>query len=506
MKVLGINFSHDASFSVIENDKIVFYQEEAMLSCVKKDHNINHLWSYIKNNKFNTIIFSQAKLNNTTAVYYRNYIIDKCNKYNISYDEIIYNLDHHLQHAASAYFNSGFDKAHCLIMDGSGTAFYYKNKKIGYEIESIFEFNKTIKLKWKVCQGKDKTYSKNIHAVQSISPALLFKFAAKCIGSSEPGAVMGMSSYGEELTRDVLDEPIFYNNDNLFKVNQGFLWDIQQGRIDKFNFTKSIQEQSKKIILKKIEKLKKYNLCLSGGFFQNCQINNDVLSVHKNVFVDPLAHDGGTSLGLALLVAFRNNIKVKPYSNLYLGARPIYPENIEKNTSVEEVATLLKQNNIVGIFQGRQEAGPRALGNRSILFNPMHIHAKEIVNTFKKREWYRPFAGTVLHEHADDWFDLNGKEETPYMSYAVKVKKFIPGITHVDKSCRIQTLKKQQNNNFYDLIQCFYKLSGVPVLLNTSLNISGKPLIGTFDQAIQMFKQTSLKYLYFPDIQYLLKK
>jgi predicted NodU family carbamoyl transferase len=92
----------------------VFYQEEAMLSCVKKDHNINHLWSHIKNNKFNTIIFSQAKLNNTTAVYYRNYIIDKCNKYNISYDEIIYNLDHHLQHAASAYFNSGFDKAHCF--------------------------------------------------------------------------------------------------------------------------------------------------------------------------------------------------------------------------------------------------------------------------------------------------------------------------------------------------------------------------------------------------------
>jgi carbamoyltransferase len=334
----------------------------------------------------------------------------------------------------------------------------------------------------------------------------LFKFAAKCIGSNEPGAVMGMSSYEAESTRDVLNKPIFYNNDNLFKVNQGFLWDIHQEQIDKFKFAKSIQEQSKNIVLKRIEKLKKYNLCLSGGFFQNCQINNDVLSVHKNVFVDPLAHDGGTSLGLALLVAFKNNIKVKPYKNLYLGVNPVYPTNIKQNTSTEEIAKLLKQNNIVGIFQGKQEAGPRALGNRSILFNPLNLHAKEIVNTFKKREWYRPFAGTVLHEHANDWFDLNGKEEIPYMSYAVKVKKFLPGITHVDKSCRIQTLKKEQNKNFYDLIQSFYKLSGAPVLLNTSLNISGKPLIGSFDQAVNMFNNTNLKYLYFPDIQFLLKK
>jgi carbamoyltransferase len=506
MKVLGINFSHDASFSIIEDNEIVFYQEESMLSGVKKDSNINYLWNYIKNNKFNTIIFSQAKLNNTTAIFYKEYIKNKCLEHNISYNEIIYNLDHHLQHAACAYFNSGFDKAHCLVMDGSGTAFYYKNKKIGYEIESIFEFNKKIKLKWKVCMGEDKTYTKNIHAIQSISPALLFKFAAKCIGSNEPGAVMGMSSYEAESTRDVLNKPIFYNNDNLFKVNQGFLWDIHQEQIDKFKFAKSIQEQSKNIVLKRIEKLKKYNLCLSGGFFQNCQINNDVLSVHKNVFVDPLAHDGGTSLGLALLVAFKNNIKVKPYKNLYLGVNPVYPTNIKQNTSTEEIAKLLKQNNIVGIFQGKQEAGPRALGNRSILFNPLNLHAKEIVNTFKKREWYRPFAGTVLHEHANDWFDLNGKEEIPYMSYAVKVKKFLPGITHVDKSCRIQTLKKEQNKNFYDLIQSFYKLSGAPVLLNTSLNISGKPLIGSFDQAVNMFNNTNLKYLYFPDIQFLLKK
>jgi len=288
---------------------------------------------------------------------------------------------------------------------------------------------------------------------------------------------MGMSSYAKEKC----NLNVFYKQKNLFKVNQGFLWSINQNNLDKFKYTKSIQEESRDFVLYRLKKLKNNNICLSGGFFQNCQINNDVLKIHKNVFVDPLAHDGGTSLGLALLVAFKNNIKVKPYKNLYLGKKPIYPKNIKKNTSVEEIAKLLKENNIVGIFQGKQEAGPRALGNRSILFNPINIHAKEIINTLKNREWYRPFAGTVLHEHADDWFDLNGKEEIPYMSYAVKVKKYLPGITHVDNTCRIQTLKKEQNKHFYDLIYNFYKLSGVPVLLNTSLNISGKPLIGSFD-------------------------
>jgi len=502
MKVLGINFSHDASFSIIENNEIVFYQEESMLSGVKKDYNINYLWKEIKNNKFDIIIYSQSKLNTELTIYYNNYIINKCLEYNISYKRIEYNLEHHLQHAACAFFNSGFDKAHCLIMDGSGTSFFYKKNNIGYEIESIFEFKNKFNLTWKVCQGVDKTYSKKIHSIQSISPSLLFKFAAKCIGSNEPGAVMGMSSYGKEKC----NLNVFYKEKNLYKVNQSFLWCINQNNVDKFKYTKSIQEESRDIVLDRIKKLKNNNICLSGGFFQNCQINNDVLNIHKNVFVDPLAHDGGTSLGLALLVAFKNNIKVKPYKNLYLGKKPIYPKNIKKNTSVEEIAKLLKENNIVGIFQGKQEAGPRALGNRSILFNPINIHAKEIINTLKNREWYRPFAGTVLHEHADDWFDLNGKEEIPYMSYAIKVKKYLPGITHVDNTCRIQTLKKEQNKHFYDLIYNFYKLSGIPVLLNTSLNISGKPLIGSFDQAIQMFKDTNLKYLYFPDIQFLLKK
>jgi carbamoyltransferase len=198
-------------------------------------------------------------------------------------------------------------------------------------------------------------------------------------------------------------------------------------------------------------------------------------------------------MGSALLIAHRNKIKIKPYKNLYLGIKPIYPNNIISNTNEKEIASLIANNNLVGIFQGRQEAGPRALGNRSLLFNPCNPHGKDIINSFKGREWYRPLGGTVLYEHKDNFFNLNGKKQIPYMSYATKVKnKNIPAITHVDGSCRVQTLKLEQNVNFYKLIKEFYNLTSIPVIGNTSLNIAGNPIVGTYEQALYLFKNTPL--------------
>ena len=169
----------------------------------------------------------------------------------------------------------------------------------------------------------------------------------------------------------------------------------------------------------------------------------------------------------------------------------------------KEVASLLKKNKCIGIYQGRSEMGPRALGNRSILFNPSNPNAKEKVNLVKNREWFRPYAGTVLYEHTNDWFDLEGKNETPYMSYVVGVKEnkinLIPGICHIDNSCRIQTLKKEQNNNFYEIINEFYKLTGIPVLLNTSLNTAGMPLIESIEDVLNMMLKSNIDMIYFPE-------
>jgi carbamoyltransferase len=156
------------------------------------------------------------------------------------------------------------------------------------------------------------------------------------------------------------------------------------------------------------------------------------------------------------------------------------------------------------MYQGRSEAGPRALGNRSILFDPTVKNGKDIVNEVKHREWFRPFAGTVLAEKVSDWFDLRSKKETPFMMYAVDVVKdkleVIPAITHVDGTCRVQTVTKEQNKHYYELIEEFEKIKGVPILFNTSFNLGGDPLVETVTEALDTLRRSELKYLWLPEI------
>jgi len=174
---------------------------------------------------------------------------------------------------------------------------------------------------------------------------------------------------------------------------------------------------------------------------------------------------------------------------------------ININNIDEAVSVLLEQKPLV-IFQGHSEWGPRALGNRSILFDPRNKDAKNIVNTFKKREWWRPLAGTILLEHVHDWFDIATLKESPYMSFAVDAKQQaiekIPSIVHVDNTCRIQTVTKKQNLNYYNLILEFYKKTNVPVLLNTSFNLAGMPIVEDLEKAIWTCNASEFKYLYTP--------
>ena len=147
--------------------------------------------------------------------------------------------------------------------------------------------------------------------------------------------------------------------------------------------------------------------------------------------------------------------------------------------------------------------GKRALGNRSFLFDPRDRHAKDKINLLKHREWFRPTAGTVLHEKANEWFDMKSKKETPFMSYVFNVKKQnVPGITHIDNTCRIQTLKKEQNFHYYNLINEFYKITNIPILLNTSFNLAGQPLVNSIYDAVETLENSEEKFdaIYFPEI------
>mgnify|MGYP003145810345 FL=1 len=168
----------------------------------------------------------------------------------------------------------------------------------------------------------------------------------------------------------------------------------------------------------------------------------------------------------------------------------------------EEAVEILLQQKPLVIYQNESEWGPRALGNRSILFDPRNLDAKNIVNKFKKREWWRPLAGTVLLEHAHDYFDLGSLSESPYMSFAVKAKnkalEEVSSIVHVDNTCRVQTLKRIDNPNYYDLIKYFYEKTGVPILLNTSFNLAGFPIVENESFLQYTIDNSEFKYVYWP--------
>lgn len=167
-----------------------------------------------------------------------------------------------------------------------------------------------------------------------------------------------------------------------------------------------------------------------------------------------------------------------------------------------QVASLISNGNIVAIYQGRSEAGPRALGNRSFLYDPRDPSAKDYVNRIKKRESYRPFAASIMKEHVHYWFDMAGLDESPFMMYAVEahidVWGIIPGVLHLDKTCRIQTVTEKQNYHYYQLIKAFYEITKVPLLFNTSFNLAGETIVETLDDAIDTMKRCDVKYLYLP--------
>jgi len=170
-----------------------------------------------------------------------------------------------------------------------------------------------------------------------------------------------------------------------------------------------------------------------------------------------------------------------------------------------DVVNRLINKEVGAIFQGKMELGPRALGNRSIIADARMKDGKDRVNIIKNREWYRPFACSILEEHAHDWFEMGRLKSSPFMSYAIPVKKDkwekIPAVIHVDGTCRLQTVNKNQNPLYYELIEEFYKQTDVPLILNTSFNLAGEPMVFNPGKAISVLQESDLDFLYMPEIK-----
>ena len=539
MKVLGINLGHNGSACVLDDGILLEYLEEERLSRIKRDVGAKKVVEYFleKYSDIKYAVFAEAYTRQTFQTYIsslkeKKFLSKKFEERGI--ETIDYTNIHHICHAANAFHASGFDEAACVVLDGKGSI-HKKDGVLYAEIESIFHCkNNTFKPVFKhystfasldECRKQPGIFEDGINLYSdrfSIGQAFRTISAYCGFHETDGGKTMGLSNYGKKNKKV---SPLFVKQGSHYFADPTLLYPRDKAGWGKYygeqipaedlayNVQKCGEQLSLDIVEKSIELTGCKNIVLSGGFFMNCVSNYNIRKkLNVEIFVDPMCYDGGTAVGSAKLFYYnhtKTSSKMK-LESLYLG--PTYDlSHIEgSDVTYEQVANLISNKNIVAMFQGRSEAGPRALGNRSILYDPRDPNGKDHVNTIKKRESFRPFAGTVLKEHVHEWFDMSGLEESPFMMYAVDAHPDaapnIPAILHIDLTCRIQTVTEDQNKHYYKLISAFYEQTKVPILFNTSFNLAGEPLVETPEDALNTFYNSDIKYLYFPEVQKLVVK
>lgn len=426
----------------------------------------------------------------------------------------IHIINHHLAHAYNVFYSSGFQKSAVLIVDGRGSdketqSLYIADKKEGI---NLLEKTSTI--------GIGLLYAAITHKIG--------------FGLLQEGKTMGLAPYGAKVKKKFFEFPQLYNgivtDYSSVCIEDSYEMSVNHPPIetfeDKARAAFEVQQECESAMIHLATYAKERtgvdSLCISGGVGLNSVANYKILQsrIFKDVFINPAASDTGISLGAALY-GFHNVLKQdSDYSGIspYLG--PSYTDQ-EIRTAIKKfngfslieadafssAAEMISQNKILGFFHGRSEMGPRALGNRSIIMSPLIAENKDVLNArVKFREAFRPFAPATLAEYAHEYFLID--RESPYMLFVPLVKEDkinkIPAVTHVDGTGRLQTVTREFNGKFYDIIKSFYEKTGVPVLLNTSFNVAGEPIVETPEEAIKCFLGTDIDALLIED--YLLVK
>ncbi len=584
VSVLGISaFYHDSAACIIVNGKIIAAAQEERFTRIKHDAN------YPKNAVEFVLKFAKLKLNEVDHIVFfekpflkferlletyvalapkgfqsfskampiwikeklfqKNLLLNKLKNHDEKYSKKKENLffsDHHLSHAASAFFPSPFNEAVVITADGVG------------------EWATTTVA---VGRGNKLEIKKEIHFPHSLG--LLYSAFTYYTGfkvNSGEYKLMGLAPYGKPNYIDKILKIIDIKKDGSFRLDQTYFnyatgltmtsskFDSLFGRkardpklekIDQFHMdiAASIQKVTEEIMIKlTFSAQKEYgikNLCLAGGVALNCVANGKILKekIFENIWVQPAAGDAGGALGAALAfwhIEKNNERIVDPLDNMlgsYLG--PIYSqEEIEKELNrlgakfkifseteiINKTSNDLSNGDAVGWFQGRMEFGPRALGGRSILGDPRSNDMQKNLNLkVKYRESFRPFAPSIIDKDLNDWFDISSP--SPYMLIVADIKKEkqipiskedeklfgikklnvkrseVPAITHVDYTARIQTVHQHTNPKYYRLLKKFKEITGCPILVNTSFNVRGEPIVNTPEDAYNCFMGTELDKL-----------
>lgn len=454
MIILGINeTSHDASVSLIENENILFAGHAERYSKIKNDWYINQdlisdAFQYGKPDKI--AYYEKPYLKKSRLIF--GGASDWKPKFKI--DEIPrINFKHHYSHASAGYYTSSFENAVIVVIDAIGE----------WNTSSIW-----------IGEGNNIKHVESLN--YPISFGLFYSAFTKLVGlkpNEEEYILMGMAGYGDSLKylKKINDYfPAF--NKQKYNFHKGINdWTYKITEQDKFDIAASVQIVYENRLLEFMkyaqQKTKKTKLVFMGGCALNCSANTKLWNIFESIWIMPNPGDAGSSLGAAAALYGKH----LNWEGPYLGY------DLKKEYPVEKIFEQLKKNQIVPVASGRAEYGPRALGNRSILADPRSAYIKDKVNLIKKRELFRPFAPVIMEEYASEWFDMNFSN--PYMQYAVKCLRpeKIPSVVHIDGTSRVQTVNEKQHPGLYNVLKKWNEYSGVPILLNTSLNIKGQPLL-----------------------------
>jgi carbamoyltransferase len=445
---------------------------------------------------------------------------------NLDVDCPIYFVNHHESHAASAFYCSPFDEAIVFVADGVG------------------DWATT---SWGIGKGTQLSLKQEIRFPHSLG--LLYSTITAYLGfqpNEGEGTVMGLAAYGEPRYGKEFEKLVKIYENGSFQLDMSYFTYTRgatmygnkliellgQPRLPDAELTQrhqdiaaTLQEKLEEILVtiirNLIDKTKIRTLCIAGGTALNCVANGKLLEKVDldDLFIQPAAGDDGGALGAAQFVnhqlmgneridSFKDCFLGPEYSNTYIQSRLKKLESklvwtkLEEGELVKKVAEKIARNSVIGWFQGRMEFGPRALGNRSILANPRSAEMKDVLNLkVKKREGFRPFAPAILGASREEYFDL--RVPSPHMLIASNIKPEkrgeVPAICHVDGSARVQTVEQEDNPRLYGLLERLNELTGTPIVLNTSFNLRGEPIVCTPEDAIDCFLRSEMDALVLND-------
>ncbi len=468
MRILGINcMNHDAAMAVVDIDgggDILWAAHSERYSKVKNDHYLN--WQIVNEamtyGPFDKVVYYEKPLLKKTrqlyagqyqpAFDYTEMPQRHCGIFGIKIDEFVL---HHDSHAAAGYFTSPFSEATILTVDAIGE---WDTVSISTAVGNKITRQETIKYP---------------HSLGILYSAFTQRCGLK--PAEEEYILMGMSAYGQPIYKDDIYEDFVQQNPFKLKSNLHTGIGDWQPNADVMDLARSVQDVTVECLASLWDKASKYgskNLVFAGGVALNCAANMQLakMNLFDNIWIIPNPGDAGSSLGCIAA-------SEKQFLNW---EHPFLGHNIQGEYPIDKIIKELETNKMCGVANGRAEFGPRALGNRSLLADPRGPEIKDLVNGIKKRQKFRPFAPAILEEDVHEYFTLpKAVKNTPYMQFTAPCThgKDFPAIIHYDNTSRVQTVSKSDNPGFYELLKVWKAKTGCPILLNTSLNIKGQPIV-----------------------------